>query len=110
MFSRKCVCKLNISKIVRPLLAALSVNGLMQSHRPPSKDIIYLDRALLSYRIVLNGRLTDISMTYIMNTDCERSAVTTMTYLELIRIMGLYDVSHLLLSAILLLRIRIRMR
>ena len=29
MFSRKCVCKLNISKIVRPLLAALSVNGLI---------------------------------------------------------------------------------
>ena len=28
MFSRKCVCKLNIPKIVRPLLAALSVNGL----------------------------------------------------------------------------------
>ena len=28
MFSRKCVCKLHISKIVRPLLAALSVNGL----------------------------------------------------------------------------------
>ena len=28
MFSRKCVCKLNISKIVRPLLAPLSVNGL----------------------------------------------------------------------------------
>ena len=28
MFSRKCVCKLNISKIDRPLLAALSVNGL----------------------------------------------------------------------------------
>ena len=30
MFSRKCVCKLNISKIVRPLLAALSVNGIMR--------------------------------------------------------------------------------
>ena len=28
MFSRKCVCKVNISKIVRALLAALSVNGL----------------------------------------------------------------------------------
>ena len=28
MFSRKCVCKLNISKIVSPLLAALSVDGL----------------------------------------------------------------------------------
>ena len=30
MFSRKCVCKLNISKIVRPLLAALSVNGIVR--------------------------------------------------------------------------------
>ena len=29
MISRKCVCKLDISKIVRPLLAALSDNGLI---------------------------------------------------------------------------------
>ena len=29
MFSKKCFCKENISKIVRPLLTALSVNGLM---------------------------------------------------------------------------------
>ena len=28
MFSRKCVCKSNISKMLRPLLAALSVKGL----------------------------------------------------------------------------------
>ena len=28
MFSKKCFCKENNSKIVRPLLAALSVNGL----------------------------------------------------------------------------------
>ena len=28
MFPKKCFCKGNISKIVRPLLAALSVNGL----------------------------------------------------------------------------------
>ena len=28
MFSRKCVCNFNISKIVRPLSASLSVNGL----------------------------------------------------------------------------------
>ena len=28
MFSKKCFCKENISKIVRPLLATLSVNGL----------------------------------------------------------------------------------
>ena len=33
MFSRKSVCKLDISKIVRPVLAALSVNGLNQSSR-----------------------------------------------------------------------------
>ena len=37
MFSRKCVCKLDISKIVRPLLAALSVNGLMVSGCGDSK-------------------------------------------------------------------------
>ena len=30
MFSKKCFCKENISKIVRPLLAALSINGLKQ--------------------------------------------------------------------------------
>ena len=29
MFSKKCFCKGNISEIVRPLLAALSVNGLI---------------------------------------------------------------------------------
>ena len=28
MFSKKCFCKENVSKIVRPLLAALSVNVL----------------------------------------------------------------------------------
>ena len=33
MFSRKCVCKLNISKIIWPLLAALSVNGLIKGDR-----------------------------------------------------------------------------
>ena len=31
MFSIKCFCKENISKIFRPLLAALSVNGLTYS-------------------------------------------------------------------------------
>ena len=31
MLSKKCFCKGNISKIVRPLLAALSVNGLTYS-------------------------------------------------------------------------------
>ena len=38
MFSRKYVYKLNISKIVRPLLAALSVNGLKQTARPLYKE------------------------------------------------------------------------
>ena len=31
MFSKKCFCKENISKIVRPLSAALSVNGLIKT-------------------------------------------------------------------------------
>ena len=34
MFSKKCFCKENISKMVRPLLAAPSVNGLMSSGGP----------------------------------------------------------------------------
>ena len=39
MFSRKCVCKLNISKIVRPLLAALSDNGLTTGRSKSSLDV-----------------------------------------------------------------------
>ena len=35
MFSKKCFCKENISKFVRPLLAALSVNGLILTKRKP---------------------------------------------------------------------------
>ena len=47
MFSKKCFCKGNISKIVRPLLAALSVNGLITIHThfnnfPPFHNFIHL--------------------------------------------------------------------
>ena len=40
MFSRKCVCKLNISTVVGPLLAALNVNGL--SFVPNIFGVIYI--------------------------------------------------------------------
>ena len=40
LFSRKCVCKLNISKIVRPLLAALSVNGLILCIVPGDASVV----------------------------------------------------------------------
>ena len=38
-FKKKCFCKENISKIVRPLLAALSVNGLETLYNVAPKPI-----------------------------------------------------------------------
>ena len=51
MFSRKCVCKLNISKVVRPLLAALSVN--LFEGNSPTQSIIrpYMNENLNSFNI-----------------------------------------------------------
>ena len=44
MFSKKCVCKLNIFKIVRPLLAALSVNGLISNDQ-----LLCMESSISSY-------------------------------------------------------------
>ena len=41
MFSKKCFCKENISKIVRPLLGAVSINGLSMLEDVNSKDLHY---------------------------------------------------------------------
>ena len=78
MFSRKCVCKLNISKIVRPLLAAVGVNGLthpglsiFHNKYPDNFDDIILMRAFIGNYlkgICLSEHHQQVSFKYFINS------------------------------------------
>ena len=64
MFRKKCFCKENISKIVRPLLATVSVNGLTisQNEQLPQMKSIH---ALLSNYF---GNCRNIQGTFLIGT------------------------------------------